>query len=211
MDANILFLSSTLPVSCLDSIQSDLEKDLDQIKVAFITTASKLEKEEGSNDLPDWVNTIKEDAERYFGNVDAIDFTEPSFDLNKLKTDYDILYLNGGNIFYLEKAIREHDFAEAINFFIENKLFIGESAGAAILGIDIYPLRHLDDIDAVENASKKGLEIVKFNILPHYDNNELAEQIKLAEKDFLSSSADLLTINEKQGVITDGEEIIGYE
>ncbi|MCA9383186.1 Type 1 glutamine amidotransferase-like domain-containing protein, partial [Candidatus Dojkabacteria bacterium] len=150
-------------------------------------------------------------AERYFGNVDAIDFTEPSFDLNKLKTDYDILYLNGGNIFYLEKAIREHDFAEAINFFIENKLFIGESAGAAILGIDIYPLRHLDDIDAVENASKKGLEIVKFNILPHYDNNELAEQIKLAEKDFLSSSADLLTINEKQGVITDGEEIIGYE
>lgn len=211
MNKNILLLSTTIPLSCLDPIQSDLDKDLDQINVAFITTAANPYLEEGAEEMPEWVDEIYTDTQRYFGSVDMIDFTKEEVDVADLINKYDALFINGGNVFYLEAMIKQYNFQEVIESFINNKLYIGGSAGASVLGHDIYPLKYLDDINVVENASKKGLGLVEFNILPHYNTPKYQEKIKQAEKDFLKNSVDLLPIEDAQAVFTDGTEVLGYE
>jgi dipeptidase E len=100
-----------------------------EMKIGYITTASK-----GSRDtafLEKVKNTMKENA---------IDFEEIDIEgkgkdeiLNFFKNK-NIIHVEGGNTFYLLKAIRESGFAEALKKLLnERKIYIGTSAGAYIM------------------------------------------------------------------------------
>ena len=100
-----------------------------EMKIGYITTASK-----GSRDtafLEKVKNAMKENA---------IDFEEIDIEgkgkdeiLNFFKNK-NIIHVEGGNTFYLLKAIRESGFAEALKELLnEGKIYIGTSAGAYIM------------------------------------------------------------------------------
>lgn len=100
-----------------------------EMKIGYITTASK-----GSRDtafLEKVKNAMKENA---------IDFEEIDIEgkgkdkiLNFFKNK-NIIHVEGGNTFYLLKAIRESGFAEILKELLnEGKIYIGTSAGAYIM------------------------------------------------------------------------------
>lgn len=100
-----------------------------EMKIGYVTTASK-----GSRDtafLEKVKNAMKENA---------IDFEEIDIEgkgkdeiLNFFKNK-NIIHVEGGNTFYLLKAIRESGFAEALKELLnEGKIYIGTSAGAYIM------------------------------------------------------------------------------
>ena len=63
--------------------------------------------------------------------------------------DYDIIYMMGGNTFYLLDTIRKYNFDKDIISFLEKgKLYIGSSAGSEILGNSVNNIQ-LKNIESV--------------------------------------------------------------
>jgi dipeptidase E len=93
-----------------------------------------------------------------------------------------IVVISGGNTFELLRNLRESCLDKIIEEFVEKPDFVlaGFSAGALVLtpSIDICNLPNFDE-NLVEVEEFSGLDIVDFEVFPHYD--------KLSQKPTLES------------------------
>jgi dipeptidase E len=84
--------------------------------------------------------------------------------------DVDMVFVAGGNSFYLLQQVRASGFDTVLRELIEQGVpYIGASAGAVMVGPDLRPVATLDDPNAapgLENMT--GLGLVDFVTLPHY-------------------------------------------
>ncbi len=100
-----------------------------EMKIGYITTASK-----GSRDktfLEKVKNSMRENH-IFFEEIDIEGKSEEEI-LNFFKNK-NVIHVEGGNTFYLLKAIRESGFAEVLKELLnEGKVYIGTSAGAYIM------------------------------------------------------------------------------
>ena len=138
---------------------------IDKARVLYITTAS-----DGEDDDKSWMqaeyNTIldlgiKEEniIEYKIGN-----------EVNTL--DYDIMYMMGGNTFYLMDVIRKTSFDKVIKSFIDSgKVYIGSSAGSEILGNSVDIALGYDE-NKVNMTDFTGLKIIDGLIIPHCNRKE---------------------------------------
>jgi len=148
-------------------------------------------------------------------------FTATEFDLHtgtprelsQILENTDMMYVSGGNVFYLLQEINKQDYQPIINNFIQKKqtLYIGASAGACILGIDIAPLSEIDDPkQAPDLEQTSGLNIVESVIVPHFDNSKYQSNISKITNSCQQAGHDILSINDNQAVtIIDG--VINYQ
>lgn len=145
---------------------STVSKDrIGNIKVLYITTAS-----DGEDGDKSWMdveyNTIldlgikKENIIEYkIGNKVNLD-------------DYDIIYMMGGNTFYLLDTIRKYNFDKDIISFLEKgKLYIGSSAGSVIMGKSIETSLGYDE-NSVDMKDFTGLGFVDGLVIPHSGRKE---------------------------------------
>lgn len=127
----------------------------------IITTACEYKAE-------DWhIPRLTEELKALDLSVDYFDFDT---DDPKQLLSYDVIEINGGNPFYLLKAIRQTNSADILGKAAEEKLLIGISAGAVVLQKTIRLIASytpemnsnvgLDSLDA--------LGIADIEILPHY-------------------------------------------
>lgn len=100
--------------------------DLGQIKLAYITTASK-----GVDNL-DYLKRHKEKMENLGINFEEIDIEgKNESDLKEILKYKNAVYVEGGNAYYLLKSVRESGFEKVIKELIEKGVaYIGSSAGA---------------------------------------------------------------------------------
>lgn len=94
-------------------------------------------------------------------------------DLNNLDIDnYDVIYVCGGNTFYLLNEIRQTKFDQKIIDFInQGGLYVGVSAGSIIVCPDISIAAPFDPND-IGLQDTTGLKIIDKVITPHYQNKE---------------------------------------
>jgi len=100
-----------------------------EMKIGYITTASK-----GSRDTA-FLEKVKNAMRENGIGFEEIDIEGKSKDelLNFFKNK-NIIHIEGGNTFYLLKAIRESGFAEILKELLSvGKIYIGTSAGAYIM------------------------------------------------------------------------------
>lgn len=100
----------------------------DQIKIGYITTSAK-----GARDKSFFENVknIIRDNGYDFEEVDIESKTKE--ELKSFFKDKNVIHMEGGNTFYLLRAIRETGFAEILKELLEEgKVYIGTSAGAYI-------------------------------------------------------------------------------
>lgn len=87
-------------------------------------------------------------------------------------SNYDIIYMIGGNTFYLLKELREKNLAEKIIQAINNGvIYIGSSAGSIILGKTIETALPYDE-NWVGLENFEGLNIVDGIIIPHANRKQ---------------------------------------
>ncbi|MCB9362772.1 Type 1 glutamine amidotransferase-like domain-containing protein [Candidatus Woesearchaeota archaeon] len=90
----------------------------------------------------------------------------------KLK-EYEVIFVAGGNTFYLMQQVLKSGFGRALQQMIyEDKLYIGSSAGSVIACPDIDFVKKLDDPSAAELPNHQGLHLINFYVLPHFEVNE---------------------------------------
>ena len=166
-----------------------ITKDAKDLKVLYITTASDGETDPDKSWMEEEFQTIlnlgilKENIiEHKIGNPININ-------------DFDIMYMMGGNTFYLMSIIRKTNFANDIkNFISSGKIYIGSSAGSEILGNSIDVALGYDD-NNVNMTDFTGLKIVDGLIIPHCNR----------KKEFINKLKN--ETNEKLYLLYDGDGI----
>jgi len=141
------------------------------IKVLFIPTASEYKLENGEE-----MFYVKESEKELIGlgilkeNISWLDINNTSVagDVNS----YDVMYVCGGNTFYLMYHLKNTDFDKKIIKFIDSgKVYVGVSAGSVIAGLDISIASPFDPND-VNLQDMTGLCVTDKIMCPHYQRKE---------------------------------------
>jgi dipeptidase E len=101
----------------------------DQMKIGYIITASKTARD------PSWFNKTRQTIKESGYDIEDFDIEGKTKDeIKYFFKDKNIIHIEGGNTFYLLKAIRETGFADILKELLsEGKVYIGTSAGAYIM------------------------------------------------------------------------------
>lgn len=176
-----------------------IEPDLRHKTVTYIPTASVVEK------LGFFVKIGKWKLRKLGLVVEELDVSTSSYDtiVNTL-TKNDIIFIAGGNTFYLLQELRKSGADKILTQEVKKgKLFIGESAGAIVMAPDIAYSTVMDCVEkAPDLKDYVGLGLIDFYVVPHYNNWEMG---KAAQKiiDVYSDSLDLKVISDNQAILVE--------
>jgi dipeptidase E len=84
---------------------------------------------------------------------------------------YNVIYVYGGNTFYLMHYANISGFKKNIDKIIENKIYVGVSAGTIIACSDITPAGwegHDQNYIGLEDMS--GMNLIPYVIMPHWND-----------------------------------------
>ena len=144
-----------------------LTKPLSQVKIIFIPTAARTKEE------LKYVDQSKQ--ELYCLGINPKNLMilniNHHFTYNDFKS-YDVMYICGGNTFYLLTQIKKYHFDKTIKQFLnEGKLYVGVSAGSIIVGPSIEIVVPFYENDSyITNFD--GLNIIDKVLSPHYTTQE---------------------------------------
>lgn len=205
--AKTLLLTSGGMAQMKDEIMKLLQKPAYDVTVAFITTAAKPEEN---------INYVKRDwdimKDELGFNVEEVDIEgKTEAQVEKELQFKDIIFVEGGNTFYLLKAMRACNFEKTIRKILETgTVYIGASAGSIITGKTIQPADRFGTgkKDHFGVKDLRGLNLVPFDIVPHFDSRpEMAEIIKQKIPDPKKRAEDLRILTDDQGILVQGNEV----
>jgi dipeptidase E len=172
---------------------------------ALITTASTFHEQKDRN-----IQRHTEIMERLGLTVELFDLAEQS---PTLLEKYDLIYLMGGNTFYLLDIMRKTNCKELFTKYIKDKVVIGASAGSIVFGSTIGFIYELEPEanDLVKLTDFTGLCLTNTHIFPHVsiltkefdrclerlNDFEKSNKIKLT----LIEDGQAVFINEKDSII----------
>ena len=136
-------------------------------KVLYITTAS-----DGENDIDkSWMdNEYKTILNLGFEEKNIYEYKIGKNEINI--NNFDVIYMMGGNTFYLMDMIRKYNFDETIKNAIDNGIiYIGSSAGSIILGNSVEYALPFDE-NNVKLKDFVGLKLIDGIIIPHANKKE---------------------------------------
>jgi len=167
---------------------------IESLKACIITTASSNWKEKNKNAIL---------TKQFFDKLGFIEvqFLDVEFEDVNLLRNFDVIYLNGGNPFYLSHFLIESGAGEVIKQMSEEgKIIVGSSAGSLVLGpsIKIIDLLH-NDWNTVNLTNFDGLNLVDFSICAHYQHYlDKENNIKELEKE---SCYTIHRLNDGEGIL----------
>src|SRR5258708_26719260 len=193
-------------------------KPINEITIAFILTAADPEPAEGLfqkviDGVKYWGDMAVKEAslqESKKVNVNDIKKFAPQELLSVLEK-YDVIWVNGGNTFYLLHWAKKSGFMKVIHQLLEKgKVYVGSSAGTILAGptIEVAGWKGVDDPNIVELENLIALKLVDFHIFPHFAPfwKKIVEQetAKLKESFYILSNAQAISVEGKAVKLIDG-------
>lgn len=165
-----LFLTSSAS-TVMEDIVPKLGFDPHGKKLVFIKTAA----EDLGEINPEWLEEDRQGLEKF--GFEVTDYTISNKTAEQLRKDlaqYDVIFVSGGNTYYLLQESQKTNFIPVIQDLVkEGKVYIGSSAGSVITGPDIASTLDLDDVGtAPDLKDMKGFNLVDFVVLPHWGNTD---------------------------------------
>lgn len=175
-----IFLTSSFSDVYMD-FKNAISESVAGKSVTFIPTAS----------IPEEVKFYVDDDRLAFEKlgmrVEILNIDQENIDTIKdtlHRNDY--IFVSGGNTFYLLQELKRSKTDKIIeNLINEGKLYIGSSAGSIILGPELNYIESLDDASKAPNLlDTKGMGVINFSILPHFEDAPFEEVTKEIFKKF---------------------------
>jgi len=194
-----LILASSGQFITANNVDDFLPKKIADCKIAYITTASKKVNDTGY-------------VERHRQKMDELNFSYTEIDiackneggLKKALDGHDIIMVEGGNTFYLLKAVRESGFENVIKDLIaKGVVYVGSSAGSYIACPSIimatWSTCGFDRCGIIEYSA---MNLVPFLIKAHY-TPDMKEMLSEKTKDL---QYQMRVLNDDQAILVrDGE------
>ncbi len=171
-------------------------------KCAVIPTAMEKDK-----DKDVWLAQTKDELSQFGLECEFFYFGAEE---NEKLYDYDIIYICGGNVFYLMQAIKQCYAEEVLKNLAKDRVIVGVSAGSLIMQENLELIREL--IPRM-NKRVKLKDLTALNItngiehLPHYERySEIIEAFEKRVKTYERKAGHrVLCLSDGQGIIIDGE------
>lgn len=197
-----LFLASYASM-VVDKVLDILPKKPNHLTLAFIPTARDPYK------ITTTIDPEKEKLESMGFSIKVVDLKNKSKEeLRKDFENVDVIFVAGGNTFYLLEKVVESGFFELAKELVgKGVVYIGSSAGSVLAGPDIDITRELDDPSEAPNLkTTKGLGLVDFIVLPHYGKGFYKEKTMKVYKQWKNSNYKIIPLTDKQAVIVTGNK-----
>jgi len=191
-------------VKALDELAG---KPLDQLKVAFIPTASNIE--EGDK----WwlIDDLRRLSFLKFKQIDIVDISAlPKKIWLKRLEEVDVLFVSGGNTYHLMYWFNKSGLSKILSKLLKNKIYIGVSAGTVVATPSIinadFEAEPLKDID--EEIFNDGLNLVNFMIEPHINSSHFPEiNLENLEKSSQKYQYPIYGIDDDTAIKIDGDKV----
>ena len=195
-----LLLTSSFSATA-ERLPTFLESSPENHTVAFIPTANLPQRSDG------YVQEARQAFTDMGCRIDDLEVStaDPETIRRSLEED-DLIYLSGGNTFFLLQELRRSGAADLIRQQVDQgKPYIGESAGAVVTGPDIGFLDAMDPRSAAPDLdSTAGLGLVDFRLLPHLDSEPFAEVTRKI-LDRYGDEGPMVAISNSQAVAVRGQ------
>jgi dipeptidase E len=194
----ILLLSSG---SFLADHPQVFEKPFKDLRMVYIPTAAK-----GSSNM-DFV-----ERRRQFFKAENYHYTELDLDgknagdLLAVLKDAEIIYVEGGNSFYLLKAVRESGFDTILPELLDaGVIYMGGSAGSYIAcpTIEMAKWKHQNKYDHYNVEDLHALALVPFLVSVHYKD----EYRELLTEKIAECSLPVRVLTDKQAILVQGNDV----
>lgn len=206
-----LFLTSAgLPPETAPYFLKLLGKHPEGLKLAFIPTAGYPEVKQ------EYVDEAKEGSSKMGFNFEIVDLREDPQSVKERLEKADVIFVNGGNTFYLLHWVRESSFDKYIGDLLDQgKVYVGVSAGSTIMGpnIESSGWGQEPDENVVHLKDLSGLNFVPFAVYPHYteaDRHLLEEKSKTVNYPIIAinDTQAVKVVGNNYKIVGKGEEII---
>jgi len=119
----------------------------------------------------------------------------------------DIVFVAGGDTFYLMNEVRKSGFDSIIVKMIEKgKIYIGSSAGSVICCPSIEGAKKFDNPELVPDLKDyTGLNVVNKIIIPHTQKEKYSQRIKETTKHMSTLGYEVVKLTDEQMLVVDGE------
>ena len=165
-----LFLVSSF-ADTYEQLPTFVGSDLTGKRVAFINTASLTEER---TSYVDKAFTALESLGLLVTLVNIY-----ADEVTTLIESSDMIYVAGGNTFYLLQELQKSGVDHLIKSHIDQgKVYIGESAGSIIMSPNIHYIKEMDDInEGPDLVDYTGFHVISQSPLPHVGNKYLQEAV----------------------------------
>lgn len=129
---------------------------------------------------------------------------------NELK-DINIIFVSGGNTYYLLEKAQESGFIELVKKLInEGVIYIGSSAGSALACSTIEHIEDFDDKSITHLTIFNGLRFTEKLILPHFGEEKYKSKFENIIERWRNKKYDVLPLRNDQALIIQGnrEEVV---
>lgn len=178
-------------------------------KLVFITTPADCEEGDKQWLMDDRQSLV--DA-----GFEVTDYTIIGKTAEELLTDlseYDIIYISGGNTFFMLQESHTSGFFEVIHELVEEKgkVYVGTSAGSIIAGPQLpeYLLDLGEDLIDEQLLDASGFGFVNFIVLPHWGSESFKKRYLESRMQMLyhDTQFPIMVLTDKQYVKVEGESI----
>jgi len=202
-----LFLSSlAISASQADSFTKLVGKEPKNIKLALIENAADVY----DDDSTDWVDENREAIKACGYQVEMVDLRDYKDSRTGLRTklaSMDVIWLGGGNTFYLRWILRDSGADTIIKELVESgTVYGGGSAGAIVAG---PTLKYFEDADNPSDSPEvilEGLNLTNKAVVPHIGNAKYGEAMKHIEVSLQKDGYTTIAITDSEAVVFDGEQ-----
>ena len=196
------FFLTSITENVLDKLPTLIGKNPEDTKIAFIPTAADPYEDKTfmETDRAKWLEFNYD-----FMEVDLKGKDECQ--LRRALEDSDIIYLSGGNAFYLLQEAKKCNLKKVLEELLEQgKIYGGGSAGAAIAGPTLEPLQIIDDpMKAPELSDYKAFGFVDYIVLPHFDYEKYNKKYQEILKQY--NHFKFQPLNNDQAIFVSGNEV----
>lgn len=202
-----LFLSS-MSVNGPEQTRAFLEwagKDPQDIRMALIENAADVE--DGDKQ---WVIDQRAALARVAGKLTIVDltaYTENNQGLRDLLAAQDVIWLGGGNTYYLRWLLAETEADGMIkDLTAAGMRYGGGSAGAIIAGPTISGFEPVDDPNGAPQVILGGLHLTDIVILPHAESKDFGSGMIEVTENVARAGFETRALTDSQALVIDGDQ-----
>ena len=202
----LFFNSKTFTTPERDAFSNLVGKPIGEISVGFVTNARDLKPP-----LPEGYRGTKEEVAEAVGQLEEIDlrgYIGKPAELKQRIGSFDVLWLGGGNTYYLRYILSEVGFEPIIRELLNRDLVLaGTSAGAIVAGPTLKYFDKMDDPSNPPKLIEEGLGLIDFVIIPHWDDPKHTGLPRQVRHELLTNTGfETLPLNDGQAVVINGDK-----
>lgn len=207
-----LFLSSAgVSASLLPEFLALVGKEAGQIKFALIENAADPYPDQDKG----FVLETRDEFASLGMQVTLIDLRKYEHDpdgLSVVLQDFDVVWMGGGNVYYLRWLMKVSGFDSVIKQLLESGLVYGGGSAGSIITCPVLEAFDLvDSFDLAPEVNKLGLNLIDFIIIPHWQTPEFHHELeKIKDYYNLDARYQIVTITDNQAVVVNGDNWAVY-